>query len=128
MQIMPFTAMKIAVELGDDNFALENMNAPLENIFYGAYYLQRLLKYYSNHLVAAISAYNAGPYQTNRWSESCRNCREDVFVDSISFKETRDYVKRVMTLYSFICEKRGKKPVLAQHRLASIRFEGTPPY
>ena len=129
MQIMPFTAMKIALELNDDHFALENMNAPLENIFYGSYYLQRLLKYYSNHLVAAIAAYNAGPYWTNRWIENCRDCREDVFVDSISFRETRDYIKRVMTIYGFLGEKQIKySSVIPQHRLAKIYFAGAPPY
>ena len=129
MQVMPFTSMKIAAEIGDSDYHPENMNVPMENIFYGAYYLQRLLTYYSNHLVATIAAYNAGPYWTNRWIENCRDCREDMFVDSISFKETRDYVKRVMTLYTYFCDKAGTHPLHSpEHRLAKIYFSGPPPY
>ena len=129
MQIMPFTAMKIALELNDDRFSIENVNTPIENVFYGTFYLKKLLKYYDNHLVASIAAYNAGPYWTNRWIDNCRDCREDIFVDSIPFKETRDYIKRVVALYAMFQEKsRDKRGVSPQYNLAKIHFSGLPPF
>jgi hypothetical protein len=129
MQIMPFTAMKIALELNDDRFSIEKVNTPIENVFYGTFYLKKLLKYYDNHLVAAIAAYNAGPYWTNRWIENCRDCREDIFVDSIPFKETRDYIKRVVTLYAIFQKKTPEiQDFSPQYNLAKIQFSGLPPF
>ena len=54
------------------------------------------------HPVLASAAYNAGPSRARRWRDT-RALEGAVYVESIPFAETRDYVRKVMAnsvLYS----------------------------
>ncbi len=95
VQIMPFTGIRIAKDLGDEKFVPTDLGKPKINIAYGAYYLSKLLQYYDNNPYVALAAYNAGPDAVNFWLESCKGCQIDEFVESIPFRETRRYVKKV---------------------------------
>ena len=44
----------------------------------------------------ALAAYNAGAGRTREWRTSWGDVPTDEFVERIPFRETRDYVKRVM--------------------------------
>jgi len=96
MQIMPSTAVRIARLLGDSTFNLPDLKEPRVSIAYGAYYLQKLLKYYGGNYGVAAAAYNAGPIAVNNWIEACRGCDLAEFVESIPDRETRRYVKSVI--------------------------------
>ena len=96
MQIMPATAVHIARLLGDSAFNLADLKEPRVSIAYGAYYLQKLLKYYGGNYGVAAAAYNAGPIAVNNWIEACRGCDLAEFVESIPYRETRRYVKSIM--------------------------------
>ncbi|NBQ53020.1 MAG: lytic transglycosylase domain-containing protein [Proteobacteria bacterium] len=96
MQIMPSTAVRIARLLGDSTFNLPDLKEPRVSIAYGAYYLQKLLKYYGGNYGVAAAAYNAGPIAVNNWIEACRGCDLAEFVESIPYRETRRYVKSVI--------------------------------
>ena len=46
----------------------------------------------------ALAAYNAGPSRVNRWLENAEDgVPADVWIESIPFRETRDYVQAVLT-------------------------------
>jgi len=79
MQIMPanIKALKIA-----DPFD------PLENILGGARYLKQLIDRFDGKLPLALAAYNAGPKIVERYQRIP------------PFKETEDYVEKVMKYYS----------------------------
>jgi soluble lytic murein transglycosylase len=96
MQIMPATAVRIARLLGDSNFNLPDLKEPRVSIAYGAYYLQKLLRYYGGNYGLAAAAYNAGPIAVNNWIEACRGCDLPEFVESIPYRETRRYVKSII--------------------------------
>ena len=56
-----------------------------------------MLDRYAGNRVFAMAAYNAGPARVTRW----RNGSEaqvpvDVWIESIPFRETRNYVKNVL--------------------------------
>jgi soluble lytic murein transglycosylase len=44
----------------------------------------------------AIAAYNAGPTPIGRWREARSQLDPDFFIETIPYKETRDYVTRVL--------------------------------
>lgn len=100
MQLMPYTAMKIATLLNDQGFDALDLGKPEVNIGYGGYYLDKLLRYYGDNPFLAVAAYNGGPVAVNQWMDSCRDCAADEFVESIQYRETRRYVREVMRNYA----------------------------
>jgi soluble lytic murein transglycosylase-like protein len=96
MQIMPFTAIRIARLMGDQEFDLSRLHMPEVNMAYGIFYLRKLLDYYDGNMALGIAAYNAGPANVDRWVAIYGDLPVDEFVESIPFKETRRYVKSVL--------------------------------
>lgn len=96
MQIMPFTAQRIARLMGDYTFEMDRLHEPEVNLGYAAFYLRKLLDYYKGHVVLSIAAYNAGPKMVDTWLAHYGHLSPDEFIESISFKETRTYTKNVL--------------------------------
>ena len=44
----------------------------------------------------ALAAYNAGENAVDKWQRRYTDVEDDEFVESISYRETRGYVKRVL--------------------------------
>ncbi len=99
MQMMPYTAIKIANLVKDFDFQMSELSRPEVSIGYGAYYIDKLQRYYQENPILAVAAYNAGPKAVNQWIETCRQCTMDEFVESIPYKETRNYVKKVISYF-----------------------------
>ena len=78
MQLMPFTSLKMNVK---DPFD------PLENVEGGIKYLKELLVAFDGNITKAVAAYNAGPKAVQRHG------------GVPPYKETREYVKRVLKFY-----------------------------
>ena len=104
MQLMPATARSVATYLGEGAGNLD-LTDPELNLRYGVWHLGRLIGRYSDSVVAALAAYNAGEDNAERWFRSAgRGGRGDeageqdgfVYMESVSFRETRDYVHRVL--------------------------------
>ena len=100
MQIMPYTGYSISRDLRDENFSDMDLIDPTINIYYGGFYIAKLVNYYRGNLPYAIAAYNAGPHKVDEWLKTCEGCPFDEFVDGIPFRETRQYVKKVLAGYS----------------------------
>ena len=66
------------------------MNAAL-----GAYYLRHVLDGFGGNPVLAAAAYNAGPGRARRWCDA-KPLEGAIYVETIPFAETRQYVKKVM--------------------------------
>jgi soluble lytic murein transglycosylase-like protein/outer membrane protein assembly factor BamD (BamD/ComL family) len=114
MQLMPYTAVKIASALRDESFDVLDLGKPEVNIAYGAYYLDKLLRYYGRNPFLAVAAYNAGPIAVNQWLEACKDCDVDEFADSIPYRETRRYVREVMRNYAQYTRIYRGKPEIAE--------------
>lgn len=98
MQLMPSTAQTVAQRNGgavsrDDLFDYET------NIRYGVRYLEQLLGQFSDNLVRAVAAYNAGPPIVTNWIQKFGDKEPDEFVEMIPYQETRQYVRRVLRSY-----------------------------
>lgn len=113
LQVMPYTAVKIGRRLAGSEIKSEQLLRPEFNIGLGAWYIKYLLNYYSDNIVLAVAAYNAGPQAVNAWIDRCRQCQLDEFVESIPFDETRNYVKKIFVSYSRYHRIYEKNPVFS---------------
>lgn len=96
MQIMPATARWVAGKLGLKEWRHAIDSAPDANVNFGAYYLKQMLVRLEGSAVLASAAYNAGPGRAQGW-RSDAPLEGAIYVDTIPFSETRDYVRKVMT-------------------------------
>jgi soluble lytic murein transglycosylase-like protein/TolA-binding protein len=96
MQIVPTTGERLAAESGRMGFQSERLFDPAENIALGTLYLRELLGRYDGNLSRVLAAYNAGEAAVDKWLRRYPDVQDDEFVESISYRETRAYVKRVL--------------------------------
>ncbi len=96
MQIIPTTGQRIAEALGHDPYNVHALDAPQVSIRFGTWYLGQLLDKFHGNLVPAIAAYNGGPQAVARWIDVCGGMPTDEFVEEIPYRETRQYVRRVL--------------------------------
>jgi soluble lytic murein transglycosylase len=98
MQLMPSTADYIARKTGGTQFERADLATPQINIAYGTWYLRYLLDKYRNNRILALAAYNAGEGKVDEWRANAA-ARGETFriADHIPFRETRDYVHRVLS-------------------------------
>lgn len=102
MQIMPSTARSISRRMRIA-YSSKRLIDPSYNIKLGGHYLQYLLKRYDGNRVLATAAYNAGPGNVKRWLKKYQG-PIDIWIEHIPFKETKEYVQRVLTystIYSY---------------------------
>lgn len=119
MQIMPETARWIARRLGISRFHPREMENPAMNIRFGTYYLRHVLDSLDGSPVLATAAYNAGPGRAQRWRAG-EPMEGAIYVESIPFAETRDYVKKVLSNAMYYAQRFDQPSVLLKERLGSI--------
>ncbi|WP_229809161.1 transglycosylase SLT domain-containing protein [Salinicola rhizosphaerae] len=107
MQLMPGTADHVASGLGISAPSTAALFEPQVNIRLGSTYIHSMLERYRGNRIAATAAYNAGPQRVDRWLTSAPP-EFDRFVESIPFRETRDYVQAVLA-YRVIFESLAKQ-------------------
>lgn len=90
MQLMPKTASSL------DKTLSHQLNSPDANIHLGTRYLKSLYEQ-THHPIIATASYNAGPSRVKKWLPS-EPCEADIWIETIPFEETRNYVKNVLAL------------------------------
>lgn len=95
MQVLPETGAGVARRLGLPWSGAESLYDPQTNIIFGTAYLRQMEEKYGRPYVA-IAAYNAGPAPVARWQSQRPAMDPDFWIETISYKETRDYVARVL--------------------------------
>jgi soluble lytic murein transglycosylase len=98
-QIMPSTAERVRIGLGIDRVDAEDLMQPGVSAEIAARLLSDLVKLFHGELAPAIAAYNAGEDRVQAWWEAARGGPEELFVDSIPYRETRGYVREVLANY-----------------------------
>ena len=95
MQIAPETGKDCAEKLGIRGYNESSLFEPEINIQIGCYYLSYLIKHYKSK-ETAIAAYNGGMGNVNSWLKDSRYSDGKGKLKNIPFKETRNYVTRVL--------------------------------
>lgn len=115
MQLMPATARAVAKELKLP-YRTHALYQPEFNITLGAHYYQTLLERFDGNRPKALAGYNAGPNRVERWSQDA--LAADQWIDSLPFRETREYVRAVLAYTVIYQQLEGKSATLlsAQER------------
>lgn len=109
MQMLPSTAHAIerhvgrevleVASSGDIMPLVERLNDPATSVRYSAQYLSILAKEpaVKNDLIRVLAAYNAGPGNVSNWQTMARQINDPLlYIESIPYPETRNYVMQVM--------------------------------
>ena len=116
MQIMPATGKVIARKL-KVKFSSKNQLLSAEtNVNFGTKYLKMMLKKFHKQPALASAAYNAGGHRVNAWLPDDKDMSAERWIESIPFKETREYVSSILA-YTAIYEHQMDLP---QTRLSSV--------
>ena len=92
MQLMPNTAK----QLKRGSISRQYLYNAENNIKLGTKYLRKLLDKSSGNQIIATASYNAGPYRVKKWLKDSDNLPADIWIETIPFRETRNYVKSVL--------------------------------
>ncbi len=110
MQLIPPTAERYGVKADKNSPIAKKLTDPKINIRAGASYLRDLIAMFPGQLELAVAAYNAGEGAVQRAGNKIPN-----------YPETRNYVKTVMQLYSYL-----KPPAVvaeARRTMGRVRME-----
>jgi soluble lytic murein transglycosylase len=121
MQLVPATARDLARDAGKAAPGPAALHDPATNIQLGVALLARLRDRYQGSLAKALAAYNAGEDAVAKWEGRYAGREADEFVELISYRETRDYVKVVLHNYRVYRRLYGRAPS------ASETSAGSPP-
>ena len=119
MQIIPRTGRKIAAALEKEDYDVSMLRTPDTSIEFGSWYFAELLKKFHGHPALAIASYNAGPQAVSRWVDARPGIATDEFIEEIPYKETRHYVKKVLSNYSVYRELNSPDSLVLPQQIAT---------
>ncbi len=101
MQLMPATAREVARRNGLPYREAALLAEPSYNLRLGALHLKELQEDFGGYMPFVAVAYNAGPRRVAQWTSAAGDPRGSVetavdWIEAIPFRETRNYVMRVM--------------------------------
>ena len=116
MQLMTYTARTVAKQANMTYSKSRLTKDPEYNINLGSHYIAGLLLEYDGAYPFAIAAYNAGPKRVKYWKKINKNPQKGQidyvdWIELIKFKETRNYVQRVLENASVYRYMISGKPV-----------------
>tara|TARA_A100001011_G_scaffold261285_1_gene269761 strand:- start:12 stop:2240 length:2229 start_codon:yes stop_codon:yes gene_type:complete len=120
MQLMPYTAKLVAKQAKLPYSKSRLTTDPEYNINLGSHYMAGLILEYDGAYPFAVAAYNAGPKRVRYWKKLNKNPQKNQidyinWIELIKFRETRNYVQRVLenyNVYRYILEQ---KPILMKN-------------
>ena len=116
MQLMTYTA-KVVAKRAKLGYSKKKLTSdPNYNIKLGSYYIAELLEQYEGSYPFSIAAYNAGPKRVKYWKKINGDPQKGEidyinWVELIKFRETRNYVQRVLENVNVYKYMLSKKPI-----------------
>lgn len=102
MQLMPATGLGLARSRGL-SLSTSDLYDVQQNVALGSAYYRQLLERFDGNRAVALAAYNAGPNRVKNWVG--RGLPMDAWIETIPYRETRDYVKAVLA-YAVVFDHR----------------------
>lgn len=118
MQLLPSVGQHMARTLGLPWSGAESLFEPRTSIVLGSAFLRQMSDRYDGRTYLAIGAYNAGGGPVSRWLAQRGSLDPDFWIETATYKETRDYIMRVLA-FSVIYDWRldGKATPLSDRML-----------
>jgi soluble lytic murein transglycosylase len=101
MQLMPYTAKQVAKQIKEPYHSPSQLTQVALNVRLGSAYLKSIYKDFDENMLLATAAYNAGPHRVKQWMPKNGAIPADVWIETVPFTETREYVKAVL-IYQLI--------------------------
>jgi hypothetical protein len=92
MQLMPATARHFSTSRWQ-------LHDPDKNVRAGILFLEKLVSRFDGQVHMALAAYNAGPLKVEQWKKRYPTSDSMLFVDTIPYRETREYVAFILRNY-----------------------------
>jgi soluble lytic murein transglycosylase len=96
MQLMPRTARWVARKMARTDFSPAQIASAELNTQFGAFYFRYWHDRFGERPALTAAAYNAGPSRAQAWRPAAAPLEGAIWVETIPFSETRDYVKKVL--------------------------------
>lgn len=112
MQIMPNTAKTIAKHAKIPYSNPKELFSPEKNLQIGVAYLNNLTQQFKAHPILIMAAYNAGPKQVRHWVKNHEPKEMDIWVETLPWQETRNYLKNVIAFYAVYQYRMHQEPNL----------------
>jgi len=96
MQMMPETGQWVAGQIDYPDFSAALLTDPEVSIRFGTWYLASLKREFQNNDILALAAYNGGRGNVRQWMNQFGWSVEFRDISQIPFRETRDYVRKVL--------------------------------
>lgn len=112
MQLMPETALQVAKREKINYRDKGQLFLSEKNISLGTAYLKQLAQRFRQHPVLIAAAYNAGPHQVNYWLKNHPPKEMDIWIETLPWQETRNYLKNILAFYAVYQYRMQQKPDL----------------
>ncbi|MFT2092123.1 transglycosylase SLT domain-containing protein [Paraglaciecola sp. 2405UD69-4] len=113
MQLMPGTARFLAKKKVKRQVLFD----PQQNVELGTQYMRYLLDKMDNNPVLATASYNAGWRKVKQWQPETGTMPLDIWIETIPYKETRNYVKAVLAYQQIYRQHLGNQSNVFQDLL-----------
>ena len=104
MQVTPGTGKQVAKKHGLPWSGIAQLRTAAGNLPIGTAYMSDLLGDFNQNPVLVSGAYNAGPNAVKRWLDTRPRSEAAIWVETLPYFETRDYIPRVLaftTIYDW---------------------------
>jgi len=118
LQLMDPTARSVARRHGIPYNGASDLYDPGRNIALGVAHLGELQRRFNGDWTLVAAAYNAGISRANEWQRERPDLERDIWIETLPYFETRDYIPRVLAFATIYEWQLGHKPgVLAANVL-----------
>lgn len=120
MQLMPKTAKATARKHKVKYSGTSQLSQPELNITLGSAYLGDMFKRFNHNPAFAAAAYNAGPHRVDRWLKERGDLPLDIWIETIPFTETRNYVQNVLAFRVIYDRLQGRQASLLSDKQTQL--------
>lgn len=117
MQLMPGTARYLAKKKVNNR----SLYDPAQNSQFGTQYMRYLLDKMNDNPILATASYNAGWRRVKNWIPEKGSLPMDIWIETIPYKETRNYVKAVLAYKQIYSQQLGQESTLFEN-LANMQL------
>ena len=119
MQLMPTTGRLTGRRVGIRAYSKGAILNVENNLRLGVAYLKEVLDRNRGHQALATASYNAGPHRVTNWMPE-QPLDADIWIETIPFNETREYVKNVLSYSAIYDHRLGQKPTRLSERMPVV--------